>query len=138
MCMCVCVCVCTSVCAFRIVMKGPILRCFSTCVTHTPKPLDSTQNPEAENFEAESVAIDRLLSCRARLSPLDLWYSTELHCSYSCTFTYTHFDSVTLSDLCSPHTGASVFGRMHGTDISEITQTSAGLIGSTLFVPAAP
>lgn len=130
-----CMCVCSYKCVC--LLDCPILQCFSTCVTHTQKPLDSTQNPEAENFEAESTAIDRLLSCRAHLSTLDLWYSTELHCSYFCTFTYTHFASVILSDLCSPHMGASVFGCMHGTDISELPQTSASLIGSTLFVPAA-
>ena len=88
--LCVCVCVPTSVCAFLDCRVGSHIRRFSTCVTvctHTPKPLDSIRNPEAENFEAESGAIDRLLSCRARLSALDLWYSTDLHCSYSCTFT---------------------------------------------------
>lgn len=127
------------VCGYKFVclLDCPILQCFSTSVTHTQKPLDSTQNPEAENFEAESTAIDRLPSCSAHLSTLDLWYSTELLCSYFCTFTYTHFDFVTLSDLCSPHMGASVFGCMRGTGISELPQISASLIGSSLFVPAA-
>lgn len=32
--------------------------------------------------------------------------------------------------------GTSVFGRVHVTDISELPQTSAGLIGYTLFVSA--
>lgn len=49
---------------------------------------------------------------------------------------HTHFDSVTLSVLSSPHTGASVSGCTHGTDISELPQISACLLGSTLFVPA--
>lgn len=118
------VCVYLQVCVLcELSCRGPILRRFSTCITSTPKPLDSTKNSEAENVEAESAAIDRLLSCRARLSALDLWYSTELHCSYCFTFTYTHFDSVTLCDLCSPHTG--VFRCKHAADILELPQASA-------------
>lgn len=71
--------------------------------THTPKPLDSIRNPEAKNFEAESGAIDRLVSCRARLSTLDLWYSTDLDCSYSCTFTYTFWLCYFICSLLPTH-----------------------------------
>lgn len=38
-----------------------------------------------------------------------LLISTDLECSYSCTFTH-HFDSVTLSVLPNPHMGTSLSG----------------------------
>lgn len=49
---------------------------------------------------------------------------------------HAHFDSVALSVLDSPHMGASVSGHMRGTNISELPQISASLLGPILFVLA--
>ena len=63
-------------------------------------------------------------------------WSVPISTAATAALSHTHFDSVTLSVLSSPHMGTSVSRCMHGTDISELPERSAYPLGSTLFVLA--
>lgn len=93
---------------------------FPTCVANTSKPLDSKPNPAAENFEAESAAIDRLLSRRARPSTLDLCYTAE-PCSPP---THTHM-----------RVRAFVFGAVAACTTQDISRTGCRQEGLALLGP---
>lgn len=131
---CVCVCSYLCVCFLDCRVGSHIMVLFHLCYSHS-KAIRFYTKPwswelwgwECCNWQAAILRSTSLHSW----SPLQYWALLQL-----LLHLHTHTLTVTLSDLCSPHMGTSVFGRVHGTDISELPQTSAGLIGSTLFVPA--